>query len=77
MLCFCQVAKRICQVKKRLSPIVFLFLTCQSTTLESLRRFVAAVVEIFGAAYLTYPNKGHVDKPTIILDVVASNDLWI
>ena len=90
----------------------------ESTALESLRRFVAAVVEIFGDEYLRYPNeadtarllalgeqqgfpgmlgsidcmhwawkncpydkqgqyKGHVNKPTIILEVVASNDLWI
>ena len=90
----------------------------ESTALESLHRFVAAVVEIFGDEYLRYPNeadtacllalgeqqgflgmlgsidcmhwawkncpydkqgqyKGHVNKPTIILEVVASNDLWI
>ena len=90
----------------------------ESTALESLRKFVAAVVEIFGDEYLRYPNeadiarllamgekkgfpgmlgsidymhwawkncpydkqgqyKGHVDKPTIILESVASEDLWI
>ena len=90
----------------------------ESTALESLRRFVAAVVEIFGEQYLRYPNeadiarllamgeekgfpgmlgsidcmhwkwkncpydkqgqhKGHVDDPTLILEAVASNDLWI
>jgi hypothetical protein len=90
----------------------------ESTALESLRRFVAAVVDIFEDEYLRYPNeadtarllalgdqngfpgnlgsidcmhwpwkncpvqlqgqyKGHVDKPTIILEVVASDDLWI
>jgi len=90
----------------------------ESTALESLRRFVAAVDEIFGEEYLRYPNaadttrllaigeqkgfpgmlgsidcmhwawkncpydkqgqyKGHVEKPTIILEAVASNDLWI
>jgi hypothetical protein len=90
----------------------------ESTALESLRRFVAAVVDIFEDEYLRYPNeadtarllalgeqdgfpgklgsidcmywpwkncpvqkqgqyKGHVDKPTIILEAVASNDLWI
>ncbi|XP_066338609.1 protein ALP1-like [Miscanthus floridulus] len=90
----------------------------ESTALESLRRFVAGVVEIFGDEYLRYPNeadtarllalgeqqgfpgmlgsivcmhwawkncpydkqgqyKGHVNKPTIILEAVASNDLWI
>ena len=90
----------------------------ESTALESLRKFVDAVVEIFGDEYLRYPNeadiarllamgekkgfpgmlgsidcmhwawkncpydkqgqyKGHVDKPTIILEAVASEDLWI
>ena len=90
----------------------------ESTVLESLRRFVAAVVDIFEDEYLRYPNesdttrllamgerrgfpgmlgsidcmhrawkncpyekqgqyKGHVDKPTIILEVVASHNLWI
>ncbi|XP_066308259.1 protein ALP1-like [Miscanthus floridulus] len=79
----------------------------ESTALESLRRFVAAVVEIFGDEYLRYPNEadtarllalgeqqgfpgmlgsidcmhwsvqGAVNKPTIILEAVASNDLWI
>jgi hypothetical protein len=29
----------------------------ESTALESLRRFVAAVVEIFGDQYLRYPNE--------------------
>jgi len=90
----------------------------ESTVLESLRRFVAAVVDIFEDEYLRSPNevdtarllalgeqkgfpgmlgsidcmlwawkncpvalqgqyKGHVEKPTIILEAVASNDLWI
>ena len=90
----------------------------ESTILESLHRFVAAVVDIFEDEYLRYPNeadttrllalgeqrsfpgmlgsidcmhwqwkncpiqkqgqyKGHVDKPTIILEAVASKDLWI
>jgi len=90
----------------------------ESTALESLRKFVRAVVEIFGDEYLRYPNeadtarllalgeqqgfpgmlgsidcmhwawkncpyekqgqyKGHCDKPTIILEAVASYDLWI
>ena len=90
----------------------------ESTALESLRRFVDAVDELFGEEYLRYPNeadttrllaigeqkgfpgmlgsidcmhwawkncpyekqgqyKGHVEKPTIILEAVASNDLWI
>jgi len=90
----------------------------ESTTLESLWRFVEAVDEIFGEEYLRYPNeadtarllaiseqkgflgmlgsidcmhwawkncpyekqgqyKGHVEKPTIILEAVASDDLWI
>jgi hypothetical protein len=29
----------------------------ESTALESLRRFVAAVIEIFGDEYLRYPNE--------------------
>jgi hypothetical protein len=90
----------------------------ESTALESLRRFVVAVVDIFEDEYLRHPNeadtthllalseqsgfpgklgsincmhwswkncpvakqgqyKGHVDKPTIILEAVASHDLWI
>jgi len=90
----------------------------ESTTLESLRRFVRAVVEIFADEYLRYSNeadtarllafgeqqgfprmlgsidsmhwawkncpyekqgqyKGHCDKPTIILEAVASKSLWI
>jgi hypothetical protein len=90
----------------------------ESTTLESLRRFVRAVVEIFEEEYLRHPNeadtarllalnekrgfpgmlgsidcmhwawkncpvqsqgqyKGHVNKPTVILEAVASHDLWI
>ena len=90
----------------------------ESTVLESLRRFVTAVVDIFEDEYLRYPNeadttkllargeqrgfpgmlgsidcmhwawkncpyekqgqyKGHKDKPTIILEAVASQDLWI
>jgi len=90
----------------------------ESTTLESLRRFVVAVVDIFEDEYLRHPNeadiarlmalgekkgfpgmlgsidcmhwewkncpyekqgqyKGHVNKPTIILEVVASHNLHI
>jgi len=90
----------------------------ESTALESLRRFVVAVVEIFETEYLRHPNeadtahllalnekrgfprmlgsidcmhwawkncpveskgqyKGHVNKPTVILEAVASHDLWI
>jgi len=90
----------------------------ESTALESLRRFVTAIDEIFGEEYLRYPNeadtarllamgeqqgfpgmlgsidcmhwawkncpydkqgqyKGKEEKPTIILEAVASNDLWI
>jgi hypothetical protein len=90
----------------------------ESTALESLRRFVTAIDEIFGEEYLRHPNekdiarllamgeekgfpgmlgsidcmhwawkncpydkqgqyKGHVDNPTLILEVVASDDLWI
>ncbi|XP_062006057.1 uncharacterized protein LOC133723255 [Rosa rugosa] len=90
----------------------------QSTAIESLNRFVKAVVEIFGDEYLRSPNSidiarllaldkqrgfhgmlgsidcmhwkwknfpiawhgmysGHIHEPTIILEVVASYDLWI
>jgi hypothetical protein len=90
----------------------------ESTAIESLRRIVVAVVDIFEDNYLRSPNeadttrllalseqtgfrgklgsidcmhwpwkncpmqlqgqyKGHMEKPTIILEVVASNDLWI
>jgi hypothetical protein len=90
----------------------------ESTATESLRRFVRAVIEVFGGEYLRSPNeadiarllalgekkgfpgmlgsidcmhwawkncpydkqgqfKGHCDKPTIILEAVASEDLWI
>ncbi|XP_066340604.1 protein ALP1-like [Miscanthus floridulus] len=90
----------------------------ESTAIESLRRFVAAVVDLFEEEYLRYPNeadttrllalgeqngfpgmlgsidcmhwawkncpvewqgqyKGHMEEPTIILEAVASNDLWI
>jgi hypothetical protein len=90
----------------------------ESTALESLRKFIAAIVDLFEDEYLRHPNeadkarlmalgeqkgfpgmlgsidcmhwawkncpvesqgqyKGHVNKPTIILEAVASNDLWI
>ena len=90
----------------------------ESTTIESLRRFVKAVIAMFGDHYLRSPNNidiarllqmgeqrgflgmlgsidcmnwkwkncptvwqgmytGHCHEPTIILDVVASQDLWI
>jgi hypothetical protein len=90
----------------------------ESTAIESLRRLVAAVVDLFEEEYLRYPNeadttrllalgeqngfpdmlgsidcmhwawkncplewqgqyKGHMEEPTIILEVVASNNLWI
>jgi len=90
----------------------------ESTAIESLRRFVAAVVDLFEEEYLRYPNeadtvrllalgeqngfpgmlgsidcmhwawknfpiewqdqyKGHLEEPTIILEAVAANDLWI
>ena len=90
----------------------------KSTALESLRRFVRAVIEIFGDEYLRSPNvddtarllaigeqrgfpgmlgsidcmhwkwkncpsghqdffQGHIREPTIILEAVASQDLWI
>jgi len=90
----------------------------ESTALESLKRFVIAVVEVFGGEYLRSPNEhdtarllaigerrgfpgmlgsidcmhwqwkncpvawhgqytGHKREPTIILEAVASKDLWI
>ncbi|XP_062230046.1 uncharacterized protein LOC133927606 [Phragmites australis] len=90
----------------------------ESTIIESMRRFVRAVVEVFGDEYLRSPNEGdtahllsinacrgfpgmlgsidcmhwrwkncstvwassftgHVNAPTIILEAVASQDLWI
>jgi hypothetical protein len=89
----------------------------ESTALENLRKFVAAIVQIFEAEYLRYPTeadvarllavnekrgfsgmlgsidcmhwelkncpmqsqgqyKGHTNRPTIILEAVASHDLW-
>jgi hypothetical protein len=90
----------------------------ESTTIESLRKFVRSVCEVFGPEYLRSPNEndtnrllaiakqlgfsgmlgsidcmhwkwkicptayqgmysGHVKEPTIILEAVASTDLWI
>ncbi|XP_062179415.1 uncharacterized protein LOC133884025 [Phragmites australis] len=90
----------------------------ESTAIESLKRFVKAIVEVFGDEYLRSPNNndtarlfaigeqkgfpgmlgsidcmhwkwkncptawqgqftGHVHEPTIILETVASHDLWI
>lgn len=90
----------------------------ESTTIESLRKFVRAVCEVFGPEYLRPPNEndiarlltigeqrgfpgmigsvdcmhwkwkncpttyqgmycGHVKEPTIVLEAVASTDLWI
>jgi hypothetical protein len=90
----------------------------ESTVIQSLRRFVIAVVEVFGEEYLRSPNKNdtsrllairqrrgfpgmlrsldcmhwrwkncpnpwheqytrHEHEPTIILEAVASHDLWI
>lgn len=90
----------------------------ESTIIECLKRFVKAVVEVFGEQYLRAPNaedtarlmainhargwpgmigsidcmhwkwdkcptawrgayKGHKDGPTMILEAVASQDLWI
>ncbi|KAM5551648.1 hypothetical protein ABKV19_026477 [Rosa sericea] len=90
----------------------------ESTAIESLKRFVVAVVEVFGDEYLRSPNSddltrllakgeergfpgmlgsidcmhwtwkncptawhgmfiGHIHEPTIILEAVASYDLWI
>ena len=90
----------------------------KSTTIESLKRFTKAVVEVFGEQYLRRPNTsdiarlksvaeqrgfpgmlgsidcmhwkwkncptawhgmyiGHAREPTIILEVIASYDLWI
>ncbi|XP_074378312.1 uncharacterized protein LOC141719843 [Apium graveolens] len=65
----------------------------ESTAIESLKRFVKAIVEVFGPEYLRRPNRedtsrllafaeqrgfpGHVHEPTIILEAIASYDLWI
>jgi hypothetical protein len=90
----------------------------ESTTLQCLRKFVVAVVEVFGPEYMRLPKeqdtvkllaideskgflgilgsihrmhwgwkschtawhgmyRGHKKEPTIILEVVASKDLWI
>ncbi|KAL9346423.1 hypothetical protein Peur_061276 [Populus x canadensis] len=62
----------------------------ESTVIESLRAFVKAIVEVFGDWYLRAPNEadkcpiawhgmytGHCREPTIILEAVASQDLWI
>ncbi|XP_062188941.1 uncharacterized protein LOC133892271 [Phragmites australis] len=90
----------------------------ESTAIESLKRFVKAIIEVFGDEYLRSPNNndtarllaigeqngfpgmlgsidcmhwkwkncpaawqgqftGHVHEPTIILEAVASHDLWI
>ncbi|KAJ9543304.1 hypothetical protein OSB04_023011 [Centaurea solstitialis] len=90
----------------------------ESTAIESLKRFVVAIVEVFGDEYLRSPNNddltrllavgekrgfpgmlgsidcmhwkwkncptawhgmftGHIHEPTIILEAVASYDLWI
>ena len=90
----------------------------ESTVIESLRKFVRSIIEVFGDEYLRSPNEhdtarllaigesrgfpgmlgsidcmhwewkncptawqgqytGHVHKPTIILEAVASQDLWI
>ena len=90
----------------------------ESTALESLRRFVIVVVQVFGPEYMRLPNeqntarllaigesrgfpgmlgsidymhrtwkncpiswhgmyRGHKKEPTIILEAVASKDLWI
>ena len=91
---------------------------CESMAIESLKRFVKAIIAIFGEEYLRSPNSddithllaigeqrgfpgmlgsidcmhwkwkncpsawagmysGHVHEPTIILEAVASYDLWI
>ncbi|XP_020258921.1 uncharacterized protein LOC109835352 [Asparagus officinalis] len=90
----------------------------ESTTIESLKKFITVVVEVFGDEYLRSPNSddlkrllaigerrgfpgmlgsidcmhwtwkncptswhgmftGHIHEPTIILEAVASYDLWI
>ncbi|XP_044392090.1 probable purple acid phosphatase 20 [Triticum aestivum] len=60
----------------------------ESTCLLSLYSFCTAVVEVFSPEYLKEPNaadterllgryKGHVKGATVILEVVASQDLWI
>ncbi|XP_009351799.3 uncharacterized protein LOC103943275 [Pyrus x bretschneideri] len=58
----------------------------ESTAIENLKRFYKAIEGIYGATYLRNPNradlkrllrKGRHDKPTIVLEAVASYDTWI
>ncbi|XP_052172115.1 uncharacterized protein LOC127788034 [Diospyros lotus] len=65
----------------------------ESTSIESLKKFMKIVVEVFGEQYLRRPNNsdiarlmsvaeqrgfpGHAHEPTIILEAIASYDLWI
>ncbi|XP_052181945.1 uncharacterized protein LOC127794738 [Diospyros lotus] len=65
----------------------------ESTVIENLKKFTKAVVEIFGEQYLRRPNTsdiarlmsvaeqrgfpGHAREPIIILEAIASYDLWI
>lgn len=87
----------------------------ESTAIESMKRFCAAVIEVFGEEYLRYPSRedlnrllavgesrgfpgmlgsldlcigpgpsawqgaytGKEKEPTIVLEAVASQDLWI
>ncbi|GAB2287602.1 hypothetical protein Dimus_037941 [Dionaea muscipula] len=65
----------------------------ESTTVKALQRFCRAIVGVYEEEYLRSPNEadisrflregerrgfpGHINKPTIILEAVASYDLWI
>ncbi|KAL0008142.1 hypothetical protein SO802_009644 [Lithocarpus litseifolius] len=68
----------------------------ESIAIESLKKFVKAMVDIFSKEYLRSPNNediarllangerpwkgqysGHIREPTIVLEAVASYDLWI
>ncbi|XP_070669061.1 uncharacterized protein [Malus domestica] len=58
----------------------------ESTAIENLKRFCQAIQVIYGATYLRKPTredlkrllrKGRHNKPTIVLEAVASYDTWI
>ncbi|XP_050125715.1 uncharacterized protein LOC126602965 [Malus sylvestris] len=58
----------------------------ESTAIENLKRFCQAIQAIYGATYLRKPTredlkrllrKGRHNKPTIVLEAVASYDTWI
>ncbi|CAL9018056.1 unnamed protein product [Prunus brigantina] len=63
----------------------------ETTSIESMKRFVQAVIDIFGENYLRRPNNADISRllaegmyargdhrePSLILEAVASKDLWI